>query len=124
ILKEISPAIKEEIVRYSMIRGNTRTKKDYIAGREARISLPIVIKDGYNTIHITTGHVTHRDLHIIGVPGDEASVSIEIEKIDSVDLFCFLEDLEKKYAIYVDGIEINAVDSNSIKVKRLMVGRI
>jgi hypothetical protein len=39
-------------------------------------------------------------------------------------LFCFLEDLEKKYAIYVDGIEINAVDSNSIKVKRLMVGRI
>lgn len=51
-------------------------------------------------------------------------VSIEIEKIDSVDLFCFLEDLEKKYAIYVDGIEINAVDSNSIKVKRLMVGRI
>ena len=79
ILKEISPDIKEEIVRYSMSRGNTRTKKDYIAGREERISLPIVIKDGYNTIHITTGHVTHRDLQIIGVPGDEASVSVEIE---------------------------------------------
>ena len=79
IIKEISPAIKEEIVRYSMSRGNTHTKKDYIAGREARISLPIIIKDGYDTIHITSGNVTHRDLHILGVPGDEALVSIEIE---------------------------------------------
>ena len=79
IIKEISPAIKDEIVRYSMSRGNTHTKKDYIAGREARISLPIIIKDGYDTIHITSGNVTHRDLHILGVPGDEALVSIEIE---------------------------------------------
>jgi diguanylate cyclase (GGDEF)-like protein len=79
IIKEISPAIKEEIVRYSVSRGNTHTKKGYIAGREARISLPIIIKDGYDTIHITSGNVTHRDLHILGVPGDEALVSIEIE---------------------------------------------
>ena len=43
---------------------------------------------------------------------------------DSVDLFGFLQDLENKYAIYVDGIDINAIDSSNITVKRLLVGRI
>ena len=37
------------------------------------------MKDGYNTIHVTSGHVTHRDLHILGVPGDDAVISLEIE---------------------------------------------
>jgi len=79
IIKSIPQAIKEEIVKYSSNRTKNRTKRDYIAGREARISLPILIKEGYNTIHVTSGHVTHRDLHIIGVPGDEARISLEIE---------------------------------------------
>lgn len=79
IIKEIAPEIKEEIVKYSSGKEKNRTKKDYIAGREARISLPIVIKDGYNTIRVTSGQVTHRDLHILGVPGDDAVIHLEIE---------------------------------------------
>ncbi len=79
IIKSIPQVIKDEIVKYSSNRTKNRTKRDYIAGREARISLPILIKEGYNTIHVTSGHVTHRDLHIIGVPGDEARISLEIE---------------------------------------------
>ena len=79
IIKEIDPAIKEEIVRYSMSRGNNHTKKDYVAGREEMVSLPILSKDGYKTIHITPEYVTYRDLHILGVPGDEGSINIEIE---------------------------------------------
>ena len=79
IIKEINPVIKDEIVRYSSGKAKNRTRHDYIAGREARISLPIIIKDGYNTIHVTAGHVTHRDLHIIGVPGDDAVINLEIE---------------------------------------------
>ncbi len=79
IIKEIAPDIKDEIVRYSNSREKNRTKRDYVAGREARISLPILIKDGYNTIHVTSGHVTHRDLHILGVPGDDAIINLEIE---------------------------------------------
>ncbi len=58
------------------------------------------------------------------VKSGKNAVSIEIEKIDSVDLFGFLQDLENKYAIYVDGIDINAIDSSNITVKRLLVGRI
>ena len=58
------------------------------------------------------------------VKSGKKAVSIEIEKIDSVDLFRFLQDLENKYAIYVDGIDINAIDSSNITVKRLLVGRI
>ena len=79
IIKEIAPEIKEEIVRYSSSKAKNRTRRDYVAGREARISLPLLMKDGYNTIHVTSGHVTHRDLHILGVPGDDAVISLEIE---------------------------------------------
>ena len=79
IIKDIAPEIKEEIVRYSAGKAKNRTRRDYVAGREARISLPLLIKDGYNTIHVTSGHVTHRDLHILGVPGDDAVISMEIE---------------------------------------------
>lgn len=79
IIKEINSDIKEEIVKYSNSKAKNRTRRDYVAGREARISLPILIKEGYNTIHVTSGHVTHRDLHILGVPGDDAVINIEIE---------------------------------------------
>ena len=79
VIKEIAPEIKEEIVRYSSGKAKNRTRRDYVAGREARISLPLIIKDGYNTIHVTAGHVTHRDLHILGVPGDDAVINLEIE---------------------------------------------
>ena len=79
MIKEIPEAVKEEIVRYCMSRGRNHTKRDYIAGREEIISLPVLSNEGYKTIHITSGNVTYRDLHIIGVPGDEGSISIEIE---------------------------------------------
>ncbi len=79
IIAEIAPEIKSEIVKYSSGKAKNRTRRDYVAGREARISIPILVKDGYNTIHITSGHVTHRDLHIQGVPGDDAVINLEIE---------------------------------------------
>ena len=79
MIKAIPEAVKDEIVRYCMSRGNNHTKKDYVAGREEMVSLPVLGNEGYKTIHITSGYVTYRDLHIIGVPGDEGSVNIEIE---------------------------------------------
>ena len=79
IIKEIAPEIKAEIEKYSAGKAKNRTRRDYVAGREARISLPILVKDGYNTIHVTSGHVTHRDLHIVGIPGDDAVINLEIE---------------------------------------------
>lgn len=79
IRKEIDPDIKAEIIRHSKSRDDEVMRKEYVAGREARISLSQLIKDGYNTIRITSGEVTHRDLVIAGVPGDEAKVYVEIE---------------------------------------------
>lgn len=79
IICEIPPEIKEEIIRYSANKSNGRKRRDYVAGREARISLPILLKDGYQTIQVTSGHVTYRDLHILGVPGDDPVMNLEIE---------------------------------------------
>ena len=79
IRKEIDPDIKAEIIRHSKSRDDEVMRKEYVAGREARISLSQLVKEGYNTIRITSGEVTHRDLIISGVPGDEAKIYVEIE---------------------------------------------
>ena len=79
IRKDIDPDIKAEIIRHSKSRDDEVMRKEYVAGREARVSLSQLAKDGYNTIRITSGEVTHRDLVIAGVPGDEAKIYVEIE---------------------------------------------
>ncbi|MBO4604421.1 MAG: EAL domain-containing protein, partial [Clostridiales bacterium] len=79
IIKEIDPDIKAEILRYRKSRDEEAMRKEYIAGREERIFLNQLVKDGYNTIRITSGEVTYRDLIISGVPGDGAQVYVEIE---------------------------------------------
>lgn len=79
ILKDIDPAIKSEILVHSKKWDMEGARKEYIAGREARISLSHLVKEGYNTIRITSGEVTHRDLVISGIPGDEATIHLEIE---------------------------------------------
>ena len=79
IRKEIDPDIKAEILRHAKTRAEEGMRKEYVAGREARISLTSLTKEGYNTIRITSGEVTHRDLIISGVPGDEPQISVEIE---------------------------------------------
>ena len=80
ILKDIDPEIKSEILVHSKKWDMEGARKEYIAGREARISLSHLVKEGYNTIHITSGEVTHRDLVISGIPGDEAKIHLEIEE--------------------------------------------
>lgn len=78
IIKEIDPDIKAEIIKYSRARDEEDARRIYVAGREARISIPRLIKDGFNIISITSGEVTHRDLVITGVPGDDAQIGVEI----------------------------------------------
>ena len=80
IIKDINPDIKEEILRYSKMRYEKVMRKEYTAGREERIALSRLVKDGYNIIKITSGEVTYRDLTIAGAPGDEAQVHVEIEE--------------------------------------------
>ena len=53
--------------------------------------------------------------------GDSASVEVGVT--DTVTLFYFLNDLEKKYAIYVQSVDIEPDDKNNIKVHKLMLGR-
>lgn len=52
------------------------------------------------------------------------SVSVEVGVTDTVTLFYFLNDLEKKYAIYVQSIDLEPNDSNNLKVRKLMLGRV
>ena len=79
IRKEIDPDIKAEILRHAKTRAEEGMRREYFAGREARISLAGLAKEGFNTIIITAGEVTHRDLVISGVPGDEPHFSVEIQ---------------------------------------------
>ena len=42
---------------------------------------------------------------------------------DTVTLFYFLNELEKKYAVFTQSIEIEPGDNNTIRVRKLTVGR-
>ena len=79
IRKEIDPEIKAEILKYNMNRTDIRSGRLYVAGREERISLSRLIKDGYTTVKIIPGQVTYRDFIITGVPGDPAVINLEID---------------------------------------------
>ena len=79
IIKEINPDIKAEIIKYSRARDEENMRREYIAGREERISLSQLNKNNFNTIRITAGEVTYRDVIISGIPGEEAKIHIDIE---------------------------------------------
>ncbi len=51
------------------------------------------------------------------------AANIEIGTTDTVTLFYFINELEKKYAIYVQSIDLEPDDKNNVKVRKLMLGR-
>ena len=51
------------------------------------------------------------------------SANIEVGTTDTVTLFYFLNELEKKYAVFTQSIEIEPGDNNTIRVRKLTVGR-
>ncbi len=79
IRKEIDPEIKAEILKFNMNRTDIRSGRLYVAGREERIALSRLIKDGYTTVKIIPGQVAYRDFIITGVPGDPAVINLEID---------------------------------------------
>ncbi|MBR3463184.1 MAG: EAL domain-containing protein [Clostridiales bacterium] len=79
IRKEIDPDIKAEIIKCSQSREGIRTGRMYIAGREERISISRLAKDGFQTIRIVPGQVAYRDFIITGVPGDHPEMNLEID---------------------------------------------
>ena len=79
IRREIDPEIKAEILKFNMNRTDIRSGRLYVAGREDRIALSRLIKDGYTTVKIIPGQVAYRDFIITGVPGDPAVINLEID---------------------------------------------
>jgi type II secretory pathway component PulM len=63
------------------------------------------------------------DLKVTKINRTGESASVEIGVTDSVTLFYFLNDLEKKYAIYVESIDLEPKDS-TVKVRKLTLGRV
>ena len=79
IVKEIDPEIKEIILDISRTVEREVHKDIYVAGREGRISLPVLIEEGYSRIVIPNGEVTYRDVTISGAPGLDSDLYIFIE---------------------------------------------
>ena len=79
IIKEIDPAIKAEIVRYSRLEEEEHNKNIYVAGREARVQLQNLISSGCKGIKVTNGEVTYRDVIITGVPGESSDICLTVE---------------------------------------------
>ena len=79
IIKEIDPAIKEQILDLSRAVSNDASKDTYIAGREERLSLPVLTSEGYSKIIVPNGEVAYRDLTVTGAPGFNTELYIIVE---------------------------------------------
>jgi len=79
IVKEIDPEVRKTILDISHAVETMILKDTYIAGREGRISLPVLVEEGYTKIVIPNGEVAYRDITISGAPGLETDLYIMIE---------------------------------------------
>ena len=79
IIKEIDPAVKAEILRYTRLEEEERNKNIHVAGRESRIRLQNLITSGCKGIRVTNGKVTYKDVTITGIPGVTSDISLNIE---------------------------------------------
>ncbi len=79
IIKEIDPEIKEMILESANEVDYLVNKDTYTAGREGRISLPVLIEEGYKKIVIPNGQVAYRDITISGAPGLVSELYVIVE---------------------------------------------
>ena len=79
VVKEIDPEVKQQIIDINKEIENEIRKDVYIAGREGRISLPVLVEEGYTKIVIPNGEVAYRDIAIAGAPGLETDLFISVE---------------------------------------------
>lgn len=79
VVASISQDVQNEILRYNeQIRGIVK-RKVYTAGKENRISLTRLLSEHYGTIEVVNDKTTYRDVTVVGIPGDEADLNIEIQ---------------------------------------------
>ena len=79
IVKEIDPEIKKQIHDLNRIVEHEVHKDTYIAGREGRISLPVLIEEGYSKIVLPNAEMTYRDITVSGAPGLSSDLFISVE---------------------------------------------
>ncbi|SCW55580.1 diguanylate cyclase (GGDEF) domain-containing protein [Ruminococcaceae bacterium YRB3002] len=79
IVKEIDEEVREQILEINRIVKAEGRKDTYVAGREARISLPVLVEEGYSKIVIPNAEVTYRDITISGAPGFDTQIYVIIE---------------------------------------------
>ena len=79
IVKEIDPELKKQILDLSRIVEHEVHKDTYVAGREGRISLPVLIEEGYSKIVLPNAEMTYRDITVSGAPGLETDIFISVE---------------------------------------------
>ncbi len=78
-VNEIDRSVVKEILRYRREKEDGVDQQIYTAGRTNRVSLMNLIKDGANTIRVGAAGSTHRDITIVGTPGLNTDIHVEIE---------------------------------------------
>lgn len=78
VVKTIDVNIKREIHQFVKQLQFDKNRKVYTAGKEFRISLAKLHSDGYEYIVIPNDETTYRDLNIIGVPGMDSNIIIQV----------------------------------------------
>ena len=79
IIKEIDPKVKKQILELDRLIEHDAKSNVYVAGREGRISLPVLVEEGYSRIVLPNAEMTYRDITIAGAPGFDTDLYIVAE---------------------------------------------
>ncbi|MBO4389879.1 MAG: EAL domain-containing protein [Lachnospiraceae bacterium] len=79
-INSIDPVVKNEIIRFHDEFERGELEKVYHAGRTNILNLGNLAREGYAKIVVGSGPMTYRDIEIIGNPGLQTEITLEVKK--------------------------------------------
>ncbi len=74
----IDDDIRREIRRFQQERQDGTDQSIYVAGKTNRVLLSSLVSEGVTSILIGHGRMTYRDITLIGIPGQQTDIHVEI----------------------------------------------
>jgi len=79
VIKEVKPEIKSQIKEIMLSELESKQRNVYVAGRENRVPVHMLVQEERNVIKVVTGETNYRDFSLVGTPGMETNIGIVID---------------------------------------------
>ena len=79
IIKEVKPEIRSQIKEIMLSELESKQRNVYVAGRENRVPVHVLVQEERNVVKVVTGETNYRDFSLVGTPGMETDIGIVID---------------------------------------------